>query len=123
MQRQPVRQPRGDQVLDDLLLAVDRDRAAAGELGQRDPVPRAAEAQLDALVHEPLAVQPVGHAQLGEQIDRALLEHAGAHAPLDVLARAVLEHDRVDPARVQQRPEHEPRWPGADDRDLRPHAA
>jgi hypothetical protein len=23
---------------------------------------------------------------------------------------------------VQQRPEHEPRWPGADDRDLRPHA-
>ena len=44
-----------DQVLDDLLLPVDRDRAA-GQIGQRDPVPLAVEAQLDAVVDEPLGV-------------------------------------------------------------------
>ena len=54
----------GDQVLDHLLLAVDRDRAAAREVGQRDPVALAAEAQLEAVVHHALAVQAVGHAEL-----------------------------------------------------------
>ena len=42
-------QPGGDQVLHDLLLTVDPDRAA-GEFGQRDPVALSSEAQLDALV-------------------------------------------------------------------------
>ena len=78
----------------------------------------AAEAQLDPLVHHPLALQAVRHARLGEQVDRALLEHAGAHAPLDVLARAQLEHDGVDPAQLEQAGEHEPRRPGSHDRDL-----
>ena len=55
VQRQPGLQPRADQVLDDLLLAVDRDRAAAGQVAQRDPVALAAEPQLDAVVHQPLA--------------------------------------------------------------------
>ena len=81
-------------------------------------MPVAAEAQLDALVDHPLAVQAVGHAGLGQQVDGALLEHARAHPLLDVLARAQLEHDGVDPAQLQQAGEHEPRRPGSDDRDL-----
>ena len=48
-----------DQVLDDLLLPVDGDRRAAGELGQGDAVADAVEAQLEALVHEPLALEPL----------------------------------------------------------------
>ena len=83
----------------------------------------AAEAQLDALVDHPLAVQALRHAGLIEQVDGALLEHAGAHAPLDVVARAQLEHDGVDPAQLEQAGEDEPGRPGSDDRDLGLHHA
>ena len=54
-QRQPALEPRGDQVLDDLGLAVDDDRPAAGELAERDPVPLAVELELDPVVDDPLA--------------------------------------------------------------------
>ena len=53
-----------------------------------------------------------------EEVDRALLEHAGTDAGLDVVAAAVLEHDRLDPGAVEQLREDEPRRAGADDRDL-----
>ena len=86
-------------------------------------MPLALELQLDALVDEPLAPQPVADAHLDQQVDRALLEHAGADAALDVLAAARLEHDRLDPAQVQQVREHEPGRPGADDADLRSHSS
>ena len=52
------------------------------------------------------------------QIDRALLEHAGAHALDDVVPAAVLEDDRVDALEVQQVAEHQPGGAGADDADL-----
>ena len=56
-----------------------------------------------------------------EQVDRALLEHAGADALLDVLAAAGLQHDRLDALGLQQLREHQSRRPGADDPDLRAH--
>ena len=46
-QRPAARQPRLDQVLDDLRLAVDDDRLPAGELVERDPLPGATRLQLD----------------------------------------------------------------------------
>ena len=49
------REPRADQILDDLLLAVDGDRAPAGQLGQVDAVTAASEAQLDAVMDQALA--------------------------------------------------------------------
>jgi hypothetical protein len=64
---------------------------------------------------------PLANAYLDEQIDSPLLEHAGADAPLDVLAAPRLEHDRVDPQQVEQVREHEPGRPGSDDADLGPH--
>ena len=57
--------------------------------------------QVDAVVAQALAVQPLPHAGLGQQVDRALLEDAGADAGLDVVARPVLEDHRVD-ARVRR---------------------
>ena len=111
-------QPRRDQVLHDLLLPVDRDPAPVGELAERDPVALAVEAQLDPVVHEALALEALAHAHLLEQVHRSLLEHAGAHALLDVLAVARLEHHRVDPGPVQQLAEHEPGGAGPDDPDL-----
>ena len=116
-----VAQARGDEVLDDLLLAVDRDRPPAGEPAEVDAVALAVEAQLDAAVDERLAVQTVAEAGVGEQLDRALLEDARADAVLDVLAAAVLEHDRLDPLEVEEVREQQAGRPGPHDSDLCPH--
>src|SRR5712691_7050563 len=48
-QRESARQARGDQVLHDLRLAVDDDRAAAREVAQRDAVTLAVELKVDAV--------------------------------------------------------------------------
>ena len=55
----------------------------------------ALEAQLETLVHQPFAIQPIGQASLTEQIDGALLEKAGSDALLDVFPAAPLDHDRL----------------------------
>src|SRR4051794_17017088 len=120
VQRQPRAEPRGDQVLDALGLPVDDDAAPAGQLAERDVVPLAVELHVDAVVHDPLAMQPVADAGAVEEVDRALLEDAGADARFDVVAATVLEDDSVDARDVQQLPEREPGRAGADDRDLRP---
>ena len=117
---QVSRQTCADQILDDLLLAVDDDRAP-GELRQRDAVALALEADLDALVHQTLALQAVAHAGAHEQIDRAVLEHAGSDTLLDVLARSTLEDDGFDPLLGQQVRQHQARGAGADDANLRTH--
>ena len=116
-----VAQARGDEVLDDLLLAVDRDRPAVGEPAEVDAVALAVEAQLEAAVDERLAVQTVAEAGVGEQLDRALLQDARADPVLDVLAAAVLEHDRRDPLEVEEVREQQAGRPGPHDSDLCPH--
>ena len=108
---------RGDQVLDHLVLRVDGDRAA-GELGERDAVAAAAEAQIDAFVHEALALHALAHAALRQQVDRALLEHAGADRGLDFLAAARLDHHRGDALEVQEVREEQAGRARSDDGDL-----
>ncbi len=108
-----------DQVLHHFLLAVDRDRAAAGQRREVDPVSAAAEAKLDAMVQESFAGEAFADARALEELDRRMLEHARAHAMLDVVAAAVLDDDRVNALEMQQMREQEPRGPRADDADLR----
>ena len=83
---------------------------------------RAAEAQVDAFVAEALALHALADAALREQVDRALLEHAGADRRLDLLAAARLEHHRVDALEVQQVREQQAGGSRADDGDLGFHA-
>ena len=97
--------------------------AAVRQLAERDAVPLARELQRDAVVHDALAAHPLADAGGVQQVDGALLQHAGADAGLDVLAAASLEHHRLDAGQVQQLREHEPGRAGADDRDLRAHGA
>ncbi len=123
VQRQPALDPRCDEILHDLGLPVDDDRAPVGELAQRDVVALAVELEVDAVVDDPLAVHPLAHAEIAQQVGRALLEHAGADAVLAVLARAVLEHDGLDPGELEHAREREARRPGADDADLCPHSS
>ena len=118
VQRAAGRQARLDEIVDDLVLTVDGDRAAAGELGHVDAVPRAAEGEIDAIVPQPFAREPFADANLVHQIDRALLEHARAN-PLDhVLPAALFEDDGVDALEMQQLPEHQSGGARADDADL-----
>jgi hypothetical protein len=67
--------------------------------------------------------RPGGRAEadLVHQVHRRLLEHAGAHALLHVLAVAALDHDGLDAPKLQQAAEHQPRGPASDDRDLGTH--
>ena len=83
----------------------------------------AVELEVDAAVDDALAVEPLRHARVAEEVDRALLEHPGADSLLDVLARAVLEDDRLDPRPGEEPREREPRGPRSDDGDLCPHAS
>ena len=67
------------QVAGDLGLAVDGHDLAGGRF-HVDAMTRAAERQLDAVVDQAFAVQPLGDAGFVQKIDRALLQHPGANA-------------------------------------------
>ena len=110
----------GDQVLEHLVLAVDR-HPAAGQLGDRDAGGVTGAAQVDAVVREPLPGQPPAAAQLVHEVDRVLLQQPGAVARLDVLAGAVLQDHALDPRPLERQSQGQAGRPRADDRDLRPH--
>ncbi len=83
----------------------------------------AREAEIDAVVHQSLAAHPGVDAGLAQQIDRALLEHAGTNPALDIVARAPLEDHGLDAALVQELREQQPRWTRPHDADLGAHGA
>ncbi len=111
------RETGGDEVLDDLLLAVHGDRAA-DELDEVDVVAAALEGELDATMREAHAVETLRQAEVAQELDGRGFEHAGADAVLDVLAVAELEHDALDPPFLEQVGEHESGRSGTDDADL-----
>ena len=84
-------------------------------------MPLAVELELDPVVDDPLALHPLAHARLDQQVGDTLLENSRSDPRLDVLAAPVLEHDRVDPLQVEEVREHEARRAGTDDADLCAH--
>ncbi len=114
-------QPGRDQVLDHLLLAVHGDRPPRHQLLERDPVALPAEPQLDAVMDQALAQHPLPRAGADEGVHGALLQDAGPHPMLNVIAAAGLQDHRLDAAQVQEVGEQQAGRPGADDRDLRTH--
>jgi hypothetical protein len=60
------------------------------------------EAEVEAVMNEPLAVEALAEAEFIEQVDRALLEQARADAMCDVLAVAVLDDHGLDPRPVEE---------------------
>ena len=107
-----------DQILHDLVLAVDRDGLPAGERGEVDAVALARKAQLDPMMQQALAQHALADAGLDEEIGTGLFQHAGADAFLHVLARARLHHDRGDAGEVQEVGQQQPRRTRAYDADL-----
>ena len=110
---------RRDEVFHDLVLTVHRNGSTACQLGERDAMPFALELQVDAVVHEPLAIHSLADVDGSEEIDGPLLEYTCAQSFLDICAVAALDDNGVDAATMKQVAECEPGRPGADDRDLR----
>src|SRR5690606_30624887 len=79
-QRPPCRLARGDEVLDDLALAIDRDGASTRQPRHVDAMAGTAEGEVNALVTHALAREPVAHSHLVQQVDGALFEDAGSNA-------------------------------------------
>ena len=121
VQRTAALQPRLDQVLHDLVLAVDRDRAATGQLRHVDAMTAAVEGEVNAGVPHTLTPQAVPDAGRGHEVDGALLEHAGTDAFDDVVPAAILEDEGVDSPEMEKVAQHQPRRARADDSHLSPH--
>src|SRR6185503_6031513 len=88
---------------------------AAGELRHIDAVTASLKTDVQLVVAQPTAADAGTDAHGRQEVDGALLQHARAHAIDHVIARTVLQDDRVDPVEVQQVPEQEPGRTGADD--------
>ena len=58
-----------------------------------------------------LAAQALAESRFDHQIDRALFEHARAHALDRIIAAAVFDEDRVDAFQVQKMPEQQAAGP------------
>ncbi len=63
-------------------------------------------------------LHPLAHAHFHEQVNRALLQHAGADSFLNVLPAAVLDHDRVNFLQMEKMGKDETGWSCAYDSDL-----
>jgi hypothetical protein len=120
-QRHIAGEPRGDEILHDLRLAVDDDRVPVAQLRQRHVVTLAVELQVDAVVDDALAVHPLADTRFTQQLDSPLLEHAGADSVLDVLTATGFEDHAFDSRNLEQPRERQARGTRADDPDLRPH--
>ena len=119
----PAGETGGDEVLHHLVLAIDGHAAPAGELGEIDAVALALEAQLDAVMDEPLALHALADAR----------SRSGGRAPIarctparmrssTYCARARLEDHELDALEMQKMREHQSGRPGSDDPDLGAHA-
>ena len=113
-----VREPSRDEVLNHLLLSIDRD-PAAGQRPKIDPMLLAVEAQLDAVMEHAFPLHAVADAAVDQQIGRSLLEDSGANALFDIVPASALEDDRLDALAIQQVRQHQAGRSGADDPDLR----
>jgi len=101
IQRACARDARGNQILDDFVLAVDRNRTAACKAGHVDPMTRAAKAYVNPFVTHALLAESIAHASLVHQVHGPLLEHTRTDAFDDVVPGAVFEDDRVDARKMQ----------------------
>ncbi len=67
---------------------------------------------------DPLTLETFAHTGTDQHVTAALLEQAGPHPRLAVLAVTRLQHHRLDALQLEQPCERQPGRAGADDRDL-----
>src|SRR5215471_11696789 len=96
MNRPPRRNPGFDEIFDHLILAINSDRLAAGQLRHVDVMTTSIEADVQPVVPETLMLEPLSYAHRNHQIDRALLENAGTNAFNNIFAAAIFDDYRVN---------------------------
>jgi hypothetical protein len=119
--RQTRCETRGDQILDYLLLRVDRNRLASGEIVEVDAVAAAVKSKDDPVMGEAFALETLADSRFDEQIDRAMLKQTRADSLLDVFSAARFKNDGLDSLQAEQMGEDQPRWTCTDNSDLRAH--
>ena len=77
-----------DQILDHLLLAVNR-HPLAGELHKRNSVPHSMESDLDSLMAKPLAFKPLAHPGFAQHLHAGVLQDPGSYSLL-AIGRVIL---------------------------------
>ena len=103
------------------MLAVDHD-PFSGQFGKIKVMVLAAEAHIDAAVHQAFAHHALAEPGRIEQIDGAVFQDAGANAPLAIFARPRLDDHRFDPGAMEQMREHETCRSRPNDSNLSVHA-
>ena len=78
-----IRQSPLDQILDHLLLAVNR-HALAGEFHKRNSVPHSIQSKFDSLMAKPLAFKPFAHAGFAQHLHAGVLQNPGPHSLLAI---------------------------------------
>src|SRR5437762_4651308 len=84
-------------------------------------MPRAIEAQLDAVMCQALALQTRANAGLHQQVDGALLQNAGANTRLDVVSGADFQNNGFDSLQLEKMGERQTGGTRSDNADLRAH--
>jgi hypothetical protein len=106
------------EVFQHFVLRVDSDSFSASEILEINAATAASKAQLDSIVNQAFAFQALAKAHFHEQIDCSLLQHAGAHALLGILATPILHDDGVNPLQIQKVRQHQTGGTSANDSDL-----
>ena len=75
--------------------------------------------QVDAVVPQALAVEPIGDADPVQEVDRVLLQQPRPGAALDVVAVSSFEDHRLDPVALQQQCERQSGRARADNANVR----
>jgi hypothetical protein len=87
-----------------------------------DVVPASPKADGEAVVPQPLLLQPRPDPHRVQEVHRALLEHPRPHTIDHVVAAAILHDDGIDAVQVKQLAQQQARRTGTDDSDLSPTA-
>ena len=111
--------PGADEVLDDVVLIVDRDAPTCTEVAERDAVPLPFESQVNAVVYAALRLYALPVAVRAQQLDGPRLQHARSHAMLGVGAGAAVEHHALDAHLADEVSQEQPGGAAAHDGDLR----
>ena len=122
VQRSVGRKPGGDQILNQLVLAVDG-QLAAGQLGERDPVsPPSKSSSMPWCTMRSRCIRSASPTS----VSRSTVPCSSTPArmrPLDVFTALPLQHHGVDAQTVQQMCKHKAGRTGSDDPDLCAHAS
>ncbi len=114
-------QPRRDQVLHHLVLAVDH-YMPPGQGAEIDAMVLASEAQPDALMQQALVPHPLADAGLHQDVLGRVLQHARPDTVFHVVTRARFQDNRVDALQMQQMGQQQPGRPRPDNPHPRAHA-